>query len=474
MRTPIVIDATSGVALRRQIYDAWRQAILSGHLPPGAKVPSTRELAQALPVARTTVSAAYDQLIAEGYLESRCGAGTFVCSDVPDLLVPSSRAPADEDAPSPVRLSEYGRRVEAPVARVGVAPGTIDLSKYSPDLSRFPFDLWRRLISRHLREATPAVFDYAENGAGLPALRREIAAYVGRSRAVRCTPDQVIVVNGSQQALDLCARVLINPRDEVAVENPGYPGARLLFAAHGADVKAVRVDGNGLVVSALPKHARIVHVTPSHQFPTGVPLSLGRRLELLDWARRRNAVIVEDDYDNEYRYRGAPLPALQGLTRAVRVVYVGTFSNVMFPGLRIGYAILPQDLVETFARAKWASDRHTTLLEQAALAAFIRDGHLDRHVRRMRRVYGRRRDALVQALDQHFGRDVSIRGDAAGMYLLARFGSRDVIARTHERRVALASTARYYALDPPEDEYILRFSALSERALREGVKRLAG
>jgi GntR family transcriptional regulator/MocR family aminotransferase len=234
------------------------------------------------------------------------------------------------------------------------------------------------------------------------------------------------------------------------------------------------VTADGIAVRDLPERARLVYVTPSHQFPTGVSMSLARRLELLDWARRRRVAIIEDDYDSEYRYSGAPLPALQGLAGAVPVIYVGTFSNVMFPGLRIGYLIVPPSLVEPFARAKWHADRHTTLLEQAALADFLHDGHLERHVRRMRRLYKRRRDTLIDALEAHFGDGVEVTGDAAGLHVVVRFRSNSVAGSARRNGVQLASTSPYYLSHAPANEYILRFAAVGERALREGVKRLAG
>jgi GntR family transcriptional regulator/MocR family aminotransferase len=473
MQAPIVISRRSALPLHRQIYDEWRNGILTGRFAPGERVPSSRDLAAALAVSRATVTAAYEQLIAEGYLESERGSGTFVTRDLPDeALQPSHAAKGGTGAARAVRLSEYGKRLEPVFRRSVRQPGVIDLSQSTADVELFPFRLWRRLLLRHLRHLSPAVFAYAEHEAGHEQLRREIALYVMRSRAVHCTADQVIVVNGSQQALDLCARVLVDPGDEVALEHPGYQGARQLFTAHGARPRSVRVTPEGIAVRELPSDAKVVYVTPSHQFPTGVSMSLARRLELLDWARLRNVVIIEDDYDSEYRYSGAPLPALQGLAGEVPVVYVGTFSNVMFPGLRIGYIVVPPALVEPFARAKWHADRHTTLLEQAALADFLHDGHLERHVRRMRRLYKRRRDVLMEALERHFGADAEVLGDAAGMHLVVRFKSSAVSARASRNNVHLASTHPYYVSGAPANEYIIRFSAVRERGIREAIKRL--
>jgi GntR family transcriptional regulator/MocR family aminotransferase len=333
--------------------------------------------------------------------------------------------------------------------------------------------MWNRLIRRHLRRPSPSEFRYARDLAGHAPLREAVAAYLRRFRAVECTSGQIVIVNGSQQALDLCTRILVDPGDDVGVEEPGYPGARQLFAAAGARVRAVRVDGDGLVVASLPAGARLAYVTPSHQFPLGVSLSLARRLDLLAWARAGNAFVIEDDYDSEFRYGGAPLPSLQGLDGGTRVVYVGTFSNAMFPGLRLGYVVLPEPLVEPFVRAKWHADRQTAHLEQAALADFIREGHFEQHVRRMRRVYEGRRAALLAALARHFKTRVQILGDAAGMHVVVRLAGPEILNRATRHGVRLAGTAPYYTGDPVAGEFILRFSSLSARALAEAVRRIA-
>ena len=326
---------------------------------------------------------------------------------------------------------------------------------------------------RRLRSAVGELFDYADQSAGYEPLRNEIAAYVSRSRAVRCTPEQVLIVNGSAQGIDLCARLLLEAGDEVAVENPGYHGAHRIFAGYGARLRPARIDENGIVIGDLGKKARLVYVTPSHQFPTGVAMSLTRRLELIEWSRRNNAVIIEDDYDSEYRYSGPPLPSLQGLATGVAVIYIGTFSKVMFPSLRIGYVIAPESLVARLRRAKWLADRHTPVPEQAALADFIAEGHLERHIRRMRRIYGERRDALVESLDRHFGDRVQIHGDAAGMHVLVRFKDERIAERAEEAKVQLISSGAYYLTEPPRGEFVLGFSSIGERSIREGIRRLA-
>jgi GntR family transcriptional regulator/MocR family aminotransferase len=290
---------------------------------------------------------------------------------------------------------------------------------------------------------------------------------------VVCSADQVIVVNGSQQGLDLCARVLLEPGDEVAVENPGYQGASRIFEACGAKLKPVPVDREGIVCGQLGDRARLAYVTPAHQFPTGAPLSLRRRLELISWARSTGAILVEDDYDSEYRYSGAPMPALQGLASGVPVVYCGTFSKVMYPALRMGYLIVPRALIATFTRAKWLADRHTPILEQAALHDFMSAGHLERHIRRMRRIYGLRRAALIEALRDRFGETMSVLGEAAGMHAYVRFADPAVAERAARNKVQLCPVGEYFLGDAPPNDYLLGFSMLTERSIREAVRRLA-
>jgi GntR family transcriptional regulator / MocR family aminotransferase len=472
MRAAIAVDTTSDQPLHRQIYDAWRRGILAGRFRKGDRVPSSRELALALRISRSTVTQAYEQLFAEGYLETARGSGTFVSGELHDhtLHPASTRAARSSTA---VRLSNFGAGLVQDFAYSPQPADHICFSRWSPDVERFPLALWRKLLSRHMRTPDRKMLDYARHAQGYEPLRREIAAYVARSRAVDCTPERVLILNGSQQALDLCARVLCDPGDVVAFENPGYLGTRRIFDAHGVELAPAAVDSQGIVVSEIAPHARVVYVTPSHQFPTGVSMSLARRLELIAWARQHRAVIIEDDYDSEYRYGGPPLPSLQGLAGEVPVVYCGTFSKVMFPGLRIGYAVLPESLVAPFRRAKWLSDRCTPMLEQAALADFIAEGHLERHVRRMRRLYGQRRDVLVESLAAAFGDRCDILGDAAGMHLAVRTSEAALVERAARLKVQIVSTRDYYLRKARRDEFLFGFSALSERSIREGIRRLA-
>ena len=482
----MVLQRASLMPLHRQIYEQWRTGILTGRFRRGERLPSTRELATTLAVSRSTVTESYEQLIAEGYLDATQGSGTFVCHELPDEALRPSRARITiKDEEPTIRLSRYGAGLREDFVYPETPPGFIRFTHWRPDLERFPFALWRKLVARHLRGASHELydyadlFDYAEQSAGYEPLRREIAAYVARSRAVRCTVEQVVIVNGSQQGLDLCVRLLLDRGDEVAFENPGYQGARQIFQAHGARLRPARIDSDGVVIGDLGRKTRLVYVTPSHQFPTGVSMSLARRLELIEWARghrgstSKGSAIIEDDYDSEYRYSGAPLPSLQGLSRGVPVIYIGTFSKVMFPGLRIGYVVAPERLVPALKRAKWLADRHTSLLDQAALTDFIREGHLERHIRRMRRLYGRRRQVLVESLARHFGAGAQVRGDAAGMHLLVKFDDDRIAERASANKVLLMSASAYYLTKAPRGEYIFGFSSIGECTIREGVKRLA-
>jgi GntR family transcriptional regulator / MocR family aminotransferase len=476
MRATIVLDRASSAPLHRQIYDQWRQGILTGRFRRAERVPSTRELCATLEVSRSTVTQAYDQLVAEGYLESSTGSGTFVCRELPDeLLQPRrSHAPQAEKTP-PIRLSRYGAGLNDDFSYPPAPPGFIRFTQWRPDLALFPLSIWRKMVMRRLRSAAPELFDYSDESAGYGALRDEIAAYVSRSRAVRCTPEQVTIVSGSAQGIDLCARLLLEHGSEVAIENPGYPGAHRIFAGCGARLRPARIDESGIVIRDLGRKARLVYVTPSHQFPTGAAMSLARRLELIEWSRRHNAVLIEDDYDSEYRYSGPPLPSLQGLATDVAVIYIGTFSKVMFPSLRIGYVIAPESLVDRLRRAKWLADRHTPVPDQAALADFIAEGHLERHIRRMRRIYGERRDVLVESLDRYFGDRVQIRGDAAGMHVLVRFNGdgAKIAEKAAAAKVLLVSSAGCYLTEPRRGEFILGFSSIGERSIQEGIRRLA-
>jgi GntR family transcriptional regulator/MocR family aminotransferase len=474
---PIELDAASGVPLHRQLYDAIRAAIVDGRITPGTRLPSTRALAAALAVSRATITSSFAQLHSEGYLEATTGSGTFVSNDLPresPVERPRSRERTSEAS---IRLSTYGASLAdaAPLEPPRV-PGTIDFRDGRPAFDAFPFAAWRRYVT-HAIGTDGAWLDYSPDPAGDPDLREAIAAYLGRARAVRAQAGDVVIVSGSQQAIDIVARVLIQPGDVVALEEPGYLGAQRTFAANGADLRPIPVDADGLRVDVLERdaeHARLVYVTPSHQFPLGVVLSADRRRALLRWAERAGAIVVEDDYDSAYRYEGRPIPALAGIDESGRVIYVGTFSKTMFPALRIGYVVVPPALLGVVLAAKAFSDRQSPILEQRALAAFIAGGDFERHLRRMRVLYRARRAALLAALRAAFGDDAAVVGDRAGMHLVVRLrgAGPDFTERALAAGVALMSTDAHHLRGGVAGEYIFGFAEHDEATIAEGIARL--
>jgi GntR family transcriptional regulator/MocR family aminotransferase len=357
----IVLDPASATPLHRQLYEALRQAILSRRLISGQRVPSTRQLAKSLGISRSTVLLSYEQLLDEGYLKTIPASGTFVSHELPDaLLQPIKPQSPQPTIPLETSLSTYGSRLAKTEFYSLQKPKLpINFSCYGkPALDEFPMSLWRRLLSRACSSSLE-ILDYPSDPLGYRPLREAIARYLIQSRAVQCEPNQVIVVNGSQQGIDLIARLLLDPGEWVAMEEPGYFDARNMFLAHGAKLVSVPIDELGMVVERLVlflgEEVKLVYTTPSHQFPTGTVLSLPRRIALLAWAQQVGAIIIEDDYDSEYRYSERPIPALQGLMSNAPVIYVGTFSKVLFPSLRIGYLVVPQNLISMFACAKWST-----------------------------------------------------------------------------------------------------------------------
>ncbi|OCQ97705.1 aspartate aminotransferase [Nostoc sp. MBR 210] len=478
----ISIDSQAALPLHRQVYTEIRQAILTGRLTPGEKLPSTRVLAQLLGVSRTTITQSYEMLLSEGYLETSVGSGTFVCRQLPDDLLNTTPIQAKLPAnPRTISLSTYGERlIQGKFLHIPEADVEISFSYGRPAFDEFPIKLWRKLLSRHC-QSSKSVLDYTYNSQGYQLLREAIAAYLSRSRAVKCNSEQIIIVGGSQQGIDLITRILINPGDCIAVEDPGYLSARRAFLAQGANLFPVGVDQLGLIVHHLTTgiipNIKLVYVTPSHQFPTGATLSLTRRLELLAWAKKSGVMIIEDDYDSEYRYGERPIPALQGLDQGNSVIYVGTFSKVLFPALRLGYLVLPPDLIPIFARGKWLADRQCSLLEQYALTDFITEGHLERHIRRMRSLYDGRRQTLVQSLSEHFGDKIKILGENAGMHLMVKFNTKlsddEIVQRAALAGVNIGAASLQYLKDSPGSEFIFGYAELSHQKIQEGVRRLA-
>lgn len=479
MELALVIDSSLSEPLHQQVYSQLRRAILSGRLQSGQRLPASRALAKSLGLSRTTVTQGYDQLLSEGYLQTRPGSGTYVCEQLPEILLETDMVARQSQPVVDIPLSAYGQRVNQSPLRHFKNSFEISFRYGHPALDLFPVELWRKLLSKHCR-ATTQWLNYTDESFGYQPLRNAIANYLNRARAVRCTPDQILITNGSQQALSLITQLLVNPDDSVAIEEPGYRGARHIFRASGANLLPIRLDRDGLMVEALIDHGeipRLVYVTPSHQFPTGALLSLPRRLALLQWAQKTGALIVEDDYDSEYRYGGRPIPSLQGLDSYASVLYVGTFSKVMFPSIRLGYLVLPESLVAVFGKAKWLADRQPPTLSQYALAEFIAAGHLERHIRKMRLCYEQRRNVLVNALYEHFGQAVEIFGDSAGLHIMAKLplgmSDEDAIAKAARVGVEICSAQVQYETPRNTGEFVLGYTAINEDQIKAGIHRIA-
>lgn len=481
MDLAIALDNNTAIPLHQQLYEELRRAILSGRLLPRQRIPSTRSLAKSLGISRTTVTSCYEQLLSEGYLETIVGSGTYVCAQLPDDLLHSTPVESVQKTVLPIQLSKYAARLADMDTSLMSEPDLQISFRYGrPAFDHFPMQTWRKLLSRHCRENSTWL-DYATDALGYKPLREAIARYLSRSRAVQCEPEQVIITNGTQQALYLIMRLSIELGDAIALEDPGYLSARRIFLSQGAKLLPVRVDESGLVVKDLAKYAnesiKLVYVTPSHQFPTGAILSLPRRLELLAWAQQNSAMIIEDDYDSEYRYGDRPIPALQGLAQTDSVLYIGTFSKVLFPSLRIGYLVLPPSLISLFARAKWLSDRSLPSLEQQVLADFIEQGHIDRHIRKMRSLYDLRRQALVQALKANFGEKAKILGEKAGLHLMVRLQTHltdeEIIQRAARVGVGMMSAQPSYLNVNCAGELIFGYSELTQEQIQKGISRLA-
>lgn len=466
----------SGTPAATWLYEALRAQILEGRLRPGARLPATRDLAKQYGLSRGTIVSAFDQLKAEGYVEGSVGAGTFVNLTLPDELLHVPRSDASRASPKAAR-----RRVSDFARSAALFPGfpTRPARAFrtdQPALDLFPTVLWAQLAARRLRRATASAL-LGCDPAGYQPLREAVTEYLTTSRGVRCDAGQVIIVGGAQEAFDLVSRVLVNRGDRVCMEEPGYRGAGLVFEAFGAKVSGVPLDDQGMEVPRSRHDMRLAYVTPAHQFPVGVSMSLPRRLALLEWARATGALILEDDYDSEYRYSGRPLPALQGLDRHGSVLFVGTFSKVMFPSLRLGYLVVPSDLVDYFAAAKSIATRHAPVLEQAVLADFIVAGHFGRHVRRMREVYAKRLSVLLESAREHLAGMMEISSVEAGLQTVGWLGAGmsdvAVAKAAAERGVEVGPLSRYCRGRAAREGVQMGFAAVDERELRRGVRELA-
>ena len=480
MDLAIHLDSDAKTPLYRQLTEAIRQAILEGRLKTQQKLPSSRNLAKSLAISRFTVTQSYEQLESEGYLATRKGAGTFVSSRIPDeWFKPSAIAPVTSQNVTN-NLSKFGRNLTT-IDRLSIAEPNYEISfRYgNPAIEYFPINEWRKLINLHCQKS-PETLHYFPDGLGYLPLRQAIADYLGRARAVRCDAEHIAIVSGSQQALNLISRLLLDAGDWVAVEEPGYLGAKHCFRGQLANLAAIKVNSDGLDVEALnncPQDFKLAYVTPSHQFPTGVTMSLSQRISLLQWAEKTNTFIVEDDYDSEYRYESQPIPALQGMDQANLVIYIGTFSKVIFPALRLGYLVLPPNLVPIFRKAKWLCDRFCPLVEQYALTDWIRLGHFERHIRKMRQLYNLRRQALIAAFERYFGNRATILGENAGIHLMAKIHTTHadeiIIQQAAAAGIGLVSARGYYQQPQQYGEFIFGYGQLSETEIDRGICKLA-
>lgn len=466
----------TGRPVIRQVYDQVRSAIHAGALKPGGRLPSSRDLALRLGVARASVVAAYDQLLAEGYAEGRTGSGTYVSQDLSGVLDVAAPGPATSAAPPP-RSSRIGELTALHAQAPSLSPQTFSNGRTLMDARAQ--DAWSVSTRRALRTLGPAHFGYAEP-AGDPRLRAAIADYLRAARGVVCEPEQVIVTSGAQHAVDLAARLLLKPGDRVWLEDPGYANTWQALLAAGAQGHAVPVDRSGLVVQAgivAAPDARAVFVTPSHQFPLGVAMSMGRRLELIAWARSAGAWIVEDDYASEFRYAGAPLASLQGLDAGERVIYVGTFNKSLFPGLRLGYLVAPKDLVAPLSALRRLADRQPPSLTQAITLDFLESGQFAAHIRRRRLAYKAQRDALAEALRRRLGHVLEPDVPDQGMHLIAYLkdgrSDLDVEARAAARGVLARAISPLYHDAPPRPGLLFGFTGFPAKAMDAGVARLA-
>ena len=460
----VTLDRASPVPVLRQVYLELRRAILAGAIPPGGRLPPTRALAAHLGIARNSVVAAYEQLLAEGFIEGRVGAGSFVSRDMPE---PLELPPPPRRPPAPAAIPHAGQY------------GTAPFNTGRCSLDDRTLQVWRSLTARHLQQLDPALLGYADPRGAL-ALRQAISRYLRAGRAVRCEPEQVVITAGAQQAIDLVLRVVLRPGAPVWLEDPCYPAVRAALAAAGARIVPVPVDAQGMEVAAgvaAAPEARLAYVTPSSQYPLGVTLSMARRLELLAWARRSGAWVLEDDYDSEFRYAGRPLASLQGIDDGGRVIYVGTFSKVLFPGLRLGYAVVPPELLEAVLSARLLSDWYPAALQEGVVTDFLEEGHFAQHLRRMRQHYRLARDTLVEALRTHLPDHLSIEVPDQGMKLLARLrpglADLDVAAAAARRGLVARPVSPMFLAAPPIQGLMLGFSGHEPGALRWAARELA-
>jgi GntR family transcriptional regulator/MocR family aminotransferase len=471
----------------RWLYASLRAEILHGRLRPGTRLPATRDLARQYALARGTIVNAFEQLRSEGYIEGAVGSGTYVSKVLPEALLDVS--PDRTDKPRGRRPPR--RALSAYAQRATLFPGyeprpTRAFRSNLPALDLFPIALWAKMTARCLRRISTRHLMRSDSSGYMP-LRQAITEHLIRSRGVRCQPQQVAIVSGVQEALDIVARLLITPGDRVSMEDPGYPGAALVFRAFGAKIITASIDSEGVIVRSLPgrdarlSNIRLIYVTPGHQFPLGTTMSLARRLKLLAWARESGALIFEDDYDSEYRYSGRPIPALQGLDNAGQVLYAGSFSKVLFPALRLGYLVVPPYLAERVAAIQSLTSRHAPVLEQFVLSEFIREGHFQVHLRRMRQIYAERLSILMEEAHARLAGLLEISAVEAGLqtvgWLAQGMSAESVAKAAAQRQIDIQPLAQYCsgsrARSMVANALQLGFAAIPPAEIRRGIRELA-
>jgi GntR family transcriptional regulator/MocR family aminotransferase len=473
----LTLEAASPTPLHRQIYFEIRNAILDGRLRPGTRLPASRALARDLSVSRNTVTTAFDQLIAEGYVEARTGAGSFVPAHLPHDQIAYGATTTKRAGGLPTPGLAPSKRASRLISMAGEPTSRQPFSPGLPEVDLFPFKEWARLLGRHWRR--PAMKDLTGTAPGGDSrLCTAVADYLATARAVFCRPEQVIITAGSRQALDLAARVLIDPGDAVWIEEPGYWPTAAVLGAAGARLTPVPVDEEGLSIEEglmLSPKPRLICISPSHQYPLGVTMSLGRRLELLETARAVGSFVLEDDYDSEYRYAGRPLAALQGLDQGGHVIYLGTFSKVMFPGVRLGYMVVPDHLLDAFLKVRTLIDAHPSSIAQAALADFIEEGHLAGHIRRMRPLYAERQAMLIQALEPARDR-LTLTPASAGMHVVGkldrRIDDRAIARLAADLGVQAPALSNYFQDTPNASGLVLGYAGVRTDIIERAAAKL--
>jgi GntR family transcriptional regulator / MocR family aminotransferase len=481
---PITFDLKEKMPVYRQLSQALRDAIRSGRLKAGEHLPSTREMAEMLGIARATVVKSYEQLLSQGYLQATTGAGTFVSRQLPrEAAVDESlRAEEQEHRAEHVEqaLSSYAQRLMQMPLYESTSDNSADFDFGAPTPELLPARQWRETLNKYYRLQEPQTLEFSGDIFGYRPLREAVASFLARSRSLNCHPDQIVVFFGAQGPVNHIVRLLVEPGDQAVVENPGYVGAREQLLAQGAHLTAVPIDSDGLVVDSLPNaqnRAKLVYVTPSFHDPTGIIMSLKRRKELLAWARRAGAMVVEDAWDSDFRYVNPALPALQGMDDNDCVFYIYSFWKMLYPLSMASFLVIPRSYIPLFARAKLLTERQYPPIDHYALTDFITEGHLERHIKKTRSNYGKQRQALIFALTQRFRKSIIIPKQSAGMHISIRLetplSDEDVAKCARRAGLPLVSTAEYYVEKPATGEFVIPFTSCDTEALTQRVNRFA-